>query len=751
MLKAGGFSSENNKLSSIILPALLITAAALLLLLMFPVNSKGQAANFTLRSDRLQYDLEKGLILLEGNLAGQIHQLYFKAEEIQVFTAEGEEVSLSNISEIDMEGSKLTGCDFDKPHYYFDARSVKIYPGDVLIARHVVFRELDGRLPLFYWPILIINLDPDPRRIVPEVGYSASRGWFIRGGYNYLWGDNPGLLKLEYYTRSGFAGGFSHHLVPPDEEEEIQLHFFTQENRENLPELFRWQAGLDFIQTYEQLEVDSWLENTAYQDYNLLEGELYLGTRGGHWLNLDFEADIEDERYPEEPARNFSDISAALGLSSSRWINYWNIEAEIDHERYPDAPEDNLTDLSGSLLLRDRLGESHISLSLDRDVRIQPEEETLSRWGGELLLRRRGSLFNSLYRIERDDPRLGADDDRGVLFYRLPELELDFNISGPLGINTTLGQYHEARAEVTGVRWQTEYDYRRRQPLPGPFTLNIEQEFGSSLYHIPEAGQQGYWQQARIWHESGLNLNFRPFRILDFDIDYDYLGISGETPFQFDELSPEDEMSFNLRFTPWFFDFRARTAYDFLEESFDWLRFSGEAEPYPDLVIKGETRYDIEEREWDDFKLILDYDREPWDLEAQARWSGDTRELKELAGIFKYSRSPWQIRTGLKMAGPPLELTEIDASLEYSVADHLTLEVVTSYDRSREELRQAAIRLQRHFHCRSLSFSYDHVKEEFLVQYSLDIFPESPITFGRSDEEPFLFDLGLGDIIQEED
>lgn len=191
--------------------------------------------------------------------------------------------------------------------------------------------------------------------------------------------------------------------------------------------------------------------------------------------------------------------------------------------------------------------------------------------------------------------------------------------------------------------------------------------------------------------------------------------------------------------------------YDFLEESFDWLRLSGEAEPYPDLVIRGETRYDIEEREWDDFKLNLDYDRDPWNLETQARWTGDTRELKELAGIIKYSRLPWQFKTGFKMAGPPLELAEIDASLEYSVADYLSLELLASYDRSREELRQAAIKLRRHFHCRSLSFSYDHVKGEFLVQYSLDIFPESPITFGRSDEEPFLFDLGLGDLIQEED
>ncbi|MFP4017138.1 MAG: LptF/LptG family permease [Halanaerobiales bacterium] len=125
-------------------------------------------------ADKLSYNQEHGKYELTGDIAGQYSHFHILADKVTIKMKDGSEEVFSEVDQIKMDKGNFTGCDLESPHYYFDASEVIIYPEDHLIAKHVTFRELNGRLPLFYWPYLYISLKDRDQRLVPEIGYSSS-------------------------------------------------------------------------------------------------------------------------------------------------------------------------------------------------------------------------------------------------------------------------------------------------------------------------------------------------------------------------------------------------------------------------------------------------------------------------------------------------------------------------------------------------------------------------------------------------
>ena len=69
----------------------------------------------------------------------------------------------------------------------------------------------EGRLCIFRWPYLVIPLKEENRFDMPQVGYGAQEGWFIKTTYNYY--RNPtfrGFLYLDYFSRLGPGLGVKH-------------------------------------------------------------------------------------------------------------------------------------------------------------------------------------------------------------------------------------------------------------------------------------------------------------------------------------------------------------------------------------------------------------------------------------------------------------------------------------------------------------------------------------------------------------
>ncbi|MFN2364789.1 MAG: hypothetical protein ABR596_10840, partial [Halarsenatibacteraceae bacterium] len=197
-----------------------------------------------IRSDKLSYDPETGVVNLTANVRGKYGVYHFLADEIVLKLEDGQEENLRTPEEISMSPGGFTGCDLEHPHYLFQASTIEIYPGDYLVAYNVVFYELNGRLPLFYWPILYINLDDDRSNIEFEYGYSSLRGWYGKLTYNYNILERPGQLYFDYYQNTGKAYGIKQHYIHTDNNQGY-LYYYTQDNNIELDSLFDWEATLN--------------------------------------------------------------------------------------------------------------------------------------------------------------------------------------------------------------------------------------------------------------------------------------------------------------------------------------------------------------------------------------------------------------------------------------------------------------------------------------------------------------------------
>jgi hypothetical protein len=134
--------------------------------------------------------------------------------------------------------SALTGCDREHPHYRFTAEKVEYYPDDRIVLRSVWYWE--GRLRLFYFPVLTISLDPEGNGNdfeMPEIGYSDDKGWYLAWGYNYYFNKKNSarfyLDKLTQWGGNGFGG--THTYKPKSTVKFFQDYFFKENSNMGYP------------------------------------------------------------------------------------------------------------------------------------------------------------------------------------------------------------------------------------------------------------------------------------------------------------------------------------------------------------------------------------------------------------------------------------------------------------------------------------------------------------------------------------
>ncbi|HBG02029.1 MAG TPA: hypothetical protein DDW87_10715, partial [Firmicutes bacterium] len=71
----------------------------------------------------------------------------------------------------------------------------------------------EGKVPLFYWPYMVIPLDRDDENVfsLPAFGYSEREGYYMKNTFNYyLNSKSYGHLYLDLYTRLGLGIGARH-------------------------------------------------------------------------------------------------------------------------------------------------------------------------------------------------------------------------------------------------------------------------------------------------------------------------------------------------------------------------------------------------------------------------------------------------------------------------------------------------------------------------------------------------------------
>jgi len=675
-------------------------------LIVFINSGSMQAEEFRLNADYLNYDQNKDFVVVKSNINGNYGKYYLKSDQIEIELVDGSSRVLDSAQNIEMFPGLISGCDFENPHYYFDASRVVIKPGEHIKMYHVVFKELNGRLPLLYWPYLYISLKKENSNFVPAFGYHQTRGWFIKTKYYYnTFFDLPGNFYFDRYTISGSAGGIKQYIIDQNSQN-AYLYYYTQQNKTNLPGLFNWEAEF-----YHESDLGDWDETFSYfyQDYDEkeeIESEFNLNyNRKRRRSSIEF--DYEERDYFEDNINDRKDYGLDFYFYD-RTIN--NLTARINYYRdYFKDPDDGLErEINRDIDLRYNPGGGWRSRLNYYDGEFEsPTEPLKSRQGGELSISKRSGYYDFTVLLEQYSPRLTEDDQ--VNFSRLPEFSLEYDPPGAFSYLGQLGHYYEDASQIEGYRIRGELEYSDGFSLPLRSYLRASQTFNSSAYEIENIeylqipNQQQSETKLRLRTNLGSNLTLRN--------NYTYQQKWGFTPFNFDQGEQENEIEnkLNYRISP-YLDFDLESGYNFKDAQYLPLEAYLNLYPTENWEINLGTRYDLNNMLFDD----------------------------ELIFRSIYESQRWQHRLGIEYDLNSYELKEIDNQLIYELDGdwgwYFESNFSLDYDYD-QEIREANVQLNKSFHCRELSFSYDYLKEEFTVQYSIDLFPADPIGFTRTEDD----------------
>lgn len=506
--------------------------------------------DLTLYGDRLLWDSDKQILYLDGNVIMEQSEERFYGDSLvyNVETSQGtfeqvySEFSGENINglifvfgdQMHIDGDdfhivqgKVSTCDLSTPHYHLAIKSIQVYPGEKMIIRGVTYYE--GKIPLFYWPYLAIPLD---NRFdvdyfnLPEVGYSAKDGYYIKNRYNYFITQNAnGTIFYDYYTKHGFGLGLNHNYGHRSLGKG-NFAFYS------IPATHRQYFSTQLNHEYEQDNLKLTTKNAYYQELvdDILEVKrktqtsLYYRREG---LTVTGSVNYEDE----------------IGSSESRDMTLagsWNqkITPNLD------------LNLRGSVTAKD--DERVINQLAETAYRLNNHTFSLS--------------FQQQYNPDILDPEATASW-RSV--NKLPEFTWRWQ-------NPTFnGQRFPGRFEL-GVGRYLEYPSLvvswRVAPKLELSSRTWRSDFGTTLTY--SGGLAGYFydydlsQQVahgRISLVQSLTPNLR------FSSTYNRQVVFGETLFRFDQQNPRHTLTGQLSYTNRPFTASIRTGYNFELERFDSL------------------------------------------------------------------------------------------------------------------------------------------------------------------------------------
>ena len=695
-----------------------------------------------LEADKVTYG-EQG-IELSGSIRGRHKNVFLQADRINVVREDGETEELEGPLRIDITTGKMSGCDEEVFHYYFQAREATIYPGDYLTARHVVFYELGGSLPLFYWPYLYLSLKEEDEGIIPSVGYNERRGWFVKIIYNYILDEgNSGSLYLDYFTRTGAAAGFKHYFIR-EEGRESYLYFYNQQNKINLRGLFDYQTRFTYLTEGEEWDTDIEAEYTRYDEYREVEGR----------ANLDYS---DQER--RETIFLHSDF-AGQDYDDSTADDIQELELDFEYQRY-----------LGDYWL--------INFQYGREYLLEPEQEAVFRWETNNFIRRRSPSGELRLIMERYDPEFNSTDNGAdTTYYRWPEINYEHYLPFDFIYHFSLGRYREEGVDERAEKMLHGLEYDTRFSPAENIYLNTNYNISNNFFRLPEREEKPVSYQLGFTGETGLEYRWGANSTGRLDHFYsNYLG--RESPLGFDRIYREHELQAAYNYSPSDFDLELETGYDILNRQF--LPLLGEAlyQVTPHLNLGAEASYNIEDRHPEDLILAADYKRGGWAVESSLEYdfykaayqsfelsSELERENWNLnLGLERdFTSSPegiialqgqyesdynWRFQSGLKYEYLRDELKEWDNQFIYEVEDLWYVEILHS---QKNEFWGAEYDLEtvvkRNFHCRELWFSYNHAQRQFTVEYVINLLPEHGFEFGLGEDRELSFDLGITELLE---
>jgi len=605
----------------------------------------------TIRARRLTFNLRtRGWIVRDSE--GRLEPGLFKGDVVEPLFLGGQYVQGQPDHLIGEEGS-FTSCNLPgHPHYHISARSVEVYPGDKLIARHASFWAGDRRLLTF--PTLIIPLKQVLGRspLVPQVGQNDVEGYFVKLLYNYGGTINSyGSLKLDWLQKRGIGRGIEHFYKIAGGVGSVYIYNLLDKvtGKQNWTGRFqhRQKIGRVMASVATDLRQNSYYYASSSTTRNT---ELTLFDQG-HSTSTN----LSVRQGSTQGFGTYKTLTSSFQHSRSLSRDL-RTSLSLDYSRY-ETPSSGDTPIPPAEELNSRFEASQRTRYFDIQL-THTKRQNLTKGGGQ------ASFFSTLDRVP--EIMLSTDSYRfqkGLLAALPSRLQLGY------------GRFREEPGHVETDRFLFKYDLTGKSFRFGP---RIGFNFNSGF-------QQTVYGDNTALYSVNLNasLSARVGRESTTEINYYRQTPHGYAPFRFDFINRYDTLSLrynyrdsrNLRLTLY-------TGYDFTQNQSPWqnLNIRMLYRPVGAILLTTATSYNLNKQ-----SSLFGSNISRWGpltnlLQVRARGSLNM----DLSTVYNTSRSNWDT---------------VRAQLEVPLGRWWKIRALTSYSGLRKQFDYKHLLITRDLHC----------------------------------------------------
>jgi hypothetical protein len=618
------------------------------------------------------FTLDKGTF--EAIVGGSESPVYFAADKITLVQSSAQ-----------LDGAVVTTCDLPDPHWYIRARTIEWLPSDRVVLHSATLWEFG--FPLLYWPRLTLPLKDGMLPRLPEIGYTASTGFYVLLRHQYGDVSSGGMLSLDLYQKTGIGAGVEHHKQLSD-----------RTKVEGSAYLFRyWGADKGFVKV------------SAGVSSAVAEG-LTVGASVSYRPEI-VAGSIDKDEVQGKASVNYSrpGTRASLGLS-------------FDGTSIPQAFASQAFEASASHQLSQGLsvdGRLSVLSKAGRRTDLTEVSDRLASYMGRATYQTgRAALSLTLEDSTEFSTTLYAITRKKRLV-RKPEVSLSLRqvnlpwLTRPVSAELSLGSYGYSPTGSSDAS-KLICDSRGLVGVSIPLTRFASLGKAAFSYSV-DAGYRYYGsgaEMAFVAPQIRADLSSGGFT---GSLTRSVTAVYGYTPLIFDEKTPRDKLTARASYAFGRFTASVQSSVDLLSNTFDpvavWLRYSPEE------------------------KLALDLS-----------YAYDVTNQRPYSAIVRYSDRRHEdrlLRLGVNYSLAASAITRAEAEVGYRLTDRLKLVSAISYDGSKNEWNRGDIALVADMHCREISLRYDIGKGQIWAQYRLFAFPGEQISAGLDQEEGLLLDSSI--------
>ncbi len=261
----------------------------------------------------------------------------------------------------------------------------------------------------------------------------------------------------------------------------------------------------------------------------------------------------------------------------------------------------------------------------------------------------------------------------------------------------SIGNIIEKPANIRSIRVVPELEL---------YTQSWNSSFGTTISY--SGGARGYFYRDDIKQQQifgRINLSQKITDTTNLSLTYNKQSVWGHTPFQFDLQSPTDRLTGDITYSRRPLTLSLQMGYDFLNQKYDNL--------VPRVIFNNEQGLSA--------NLSVNY-------------NPNNKTFSTLIGRLDYRAyenlifglgGTYNIDSG--------ELLRYDGKISYDLTEKIKLNYEVIFDISKSsKFTKGELVLIFDLHCRSLKFTYNHIKPEVKLQYSINAFPQLPVGYSST-------------------